>query len=81
MEKLSRAAQARARAFVFEYGRPLERARFLYALEGGDAQKLCSTNWRPSENEDGGFGHGLESDLRLPDSSVLATTVGLQIAS
>jgi len=30
-------------------------------------------------NPDGGFGHGLEQDLRLPASSVLATTVALQI--
>ena len=31
------------------------------------------------QNADGGFGHALEPDLRLPDSSVVATTVGLRI--
>ncbi len=78
MEKLSRAAQTRARAFVFEHGRPLERARYLYAFEGETAESVLD-ELMSFRNDDGGFGHGLESDLRLPDSSVLATTVGLQI--
>ena len=30
------------------------------------------------QNEDGGFGHGIEPDFRLPASSPMATTLGLQ---
>ncbi|MBA2175178.1 hypothetical protein H0266_09760 [Halobacillus locisalis] len=30
------------------------------------------------QNDDGGFGHGLESDIRLPHSSAIATSVALQ---
>ena len=31
------------------------------------------------QNEDGGFGHALEPDLRTPDSSALATAIGVQL--
>jgi len=77
MEKLSREAQARARAFIFEHGRPLERAKFRYHFEEGPAEGVFDA-LAPFQNEDGGFGHGLEADLRTTSSSVLATTMALQ---
>ena len=40
--------------------------------------RLCSANSRFFQNDDGGFGHGLEPDLRLAGSSVIVTTVALQ---
>jgi hypothetical protein len=77
MEMLSREAQARARAFIFEHGRPLERAKFRYHFEGGRAEGVFDA-LVPFQNADGGFGHGLEADLRTKSSSALATTVALQ---
>ena len=76
--KLTPEAQARAKAFIFEWGRPLEQARYLYHFENGTATAVL-TQLAPFQNQDGGFGHALEPDMRLPQSSVLATTVGLQI--
>ena len=36
-------------------------------------------NLEKYQNEDGGFGHGLEPDFMLPASSPMATTIALQI--
>jgi hypothetical protein len=77
MEKLSRAAQARARTFIFEHGRPLEQAKYGWSFERGPVSAVLEA-LSAFRNDDGGFGHGLESDLRTPGSSVLATTVALQ---
>ncbi len=77
MKKLSRGAQARARAFIFEHGRLLEQAKFRYHFEDGPAEDVFDA-LAPFQNEDGGFGHGLEADLRTTSSSALATTVALQ---
>lgn len=67
----------RASEYVRTSARPLEQARFAY-LRGGPAEAVHAQLAR-FQNEDGGFGHGLEPDLQTPASSVLATTVGLQI--
>lgn len=78
MKKLNRDACIRARAFIYEHARPLEQAIFAYEFESGDLEAV----WQALavfQNPDGGFGHGMEPDIRLPASSVLATTVGLQI--
>lgn len=76
--KLSQEAQAKAQAFLFEQARPLERSLYSYHFQGGDREEVF-TELAPFQNPDGGFGHGLEPDVRLPDSSVIVTTVGLQI--
>ena len=76
--KLPRDAQANARGFVQERARPLERARYACHFQGGSAEAVCSA-LAAFQNADGGFGHALEPDVRLPGSSVIATTVGLQI--
>jgi hypothetical protein len=78
MQKLSRDAFARARAFIHDHARPLEQAIFTYEFEGGDLDAVWEA-LAAFQNPDGGFGHGLEPDIRLPDSSVIATTVGLQV--
>lgn len=75
---LSRDGQAKAQAFIRQYARPLERAMYVYVFEGG-VKDAVFTALAAFQNSDGGFGHALEPDLRLPDSSVLATTVGLQV--
>jgi hypothetical protein len=66
-----------ARRFVLAHARPLDRALFLHLFEGADARDVTEA-LRAFRNEDGGFGRALEPDIRLPDSSVTATTVALQ---
>ena len=78
MIQLSRAALKRTETFINTGVRPLEEALLAVIVSG------ASLDWALSElaafqNEDGGFGRGLEPDLQLADSSVLATTVALQI--
>ena len=75
---LSRNMQERARVFLFEEARPLERSRYAYHFGHGDAHAVCA-ELAAFQNDDGGFGHALEPDVRLPGSSVIATTVGLQV--
>ena len=78
MKKLTREAFAKARAFIFEYARPLEKATFAHEFEGGSVDAIFEA-LAPFQNTDGGFGNAMEPDFRLSDSSVLATTVGLQV--
>lgn len=70
-------AMERASAFVRTSARPLDQARLAY-LRGGPAEDVY-TQLAQFQNEDGGFGHGMEPDLQSPTSTVLATTVALQI--
>ncbi|WP_216323316.1 hypothetical protein [Deinococcus aestuarii] len=76
--RLSPEAFNRARAFLLERGRPLERARFRHAFEGGDVEAVLEA-LRAYRTPDGGFGHALEPDVRAPHGSVLATSVALEV--
>lgn len=76
--KLTKAAQAQAKTFILGQARPLEQTRYTYHFENGSAADVL-TELAKFQNEDGGFGHALEPDMRLNASSILATTVGLQI--
>jgi hypothetical protein len=78
MKQLSHEAQARAKAFVEHYARPLEQRIYAYYYRQGPKEAIFEA-LATFQNPDGGFGNALEPDLRLPDSSVLATTVGLQV--
>jgi hypothetical protein len=57
--------------------RPLEKALYAYHFEDGTAKDVLAELTK-FQNPDGGFGHGLEPDVRLPDSSVIATTIAFQ---
>jgi hypothetical protein len=65
------------KTYMQTYARKLDLRLFEYLFEGADAQPVLD-ELRAYQNADGGFGKALEPDLRLPDSSVLATTVALQ---
>ncbi len=81
MRTLSQARQAQARAFIFAQGRPLEQALYRLHFEDGStgtARAAVFEALAAFQNADGGFGRGLEPDIRLADSSVICTTVGLQ---
>lgn len=77
MNKLSQENQAKAAAFIAAQARPLEQALYDYYFRAGTAEAVLAA-LAAFQNEDGGFGRGLEPDLQVPESSVLATTVALQ---
>jgi len=77
MNHLSPDALANALAFITEHARPLERAVAAHTMGvGGPGAVLDALSG--FLQADGGFGGGLEPDLQLAGSSVLATTVVLQ---
>jgi hypothetical protein len=78
MKQLSREAFARARGFLKTQARPIERALFEYRFEGGPSNAVLDA-LAAYQNEDGGFGHALEPDMRTPSSSALATGIGLRV--
>jgi hypothetical protein len=68
----------RARRFIEDHGRPLEVARLHVFFDGAPAEEVIK-ELAHFQNPEGGFGRALESDLRTPDSSALATSVAFQI--
>ncbi|MEO4052670.1 hypothetical protein [Solibacillus sp. CAU 1738] len=58
--------------------RPLEAARWAYHFEGG-SKEFVVQNLSAFQNEDGGFGNGIEPDFWLPLSSPMATWAAGQI--
>jgi hypothetical protein len=75
MNRLTQAQFQAIAANLLLEGRLLDQARFRYFFAGGDAGGVLRA-LQPFQNEDGGFGHGLEPDLRTPASSVIATAQG-----
>lgn len=69
---------ARAKEFVFEQARPLERQRLLFHFESGPARAVLD-ELMAYQNPDGGFGHALEPDLFTPASSAVATWVACTV--
>jgi len=69
-----------ARQSIMKYGRPLEKAILKKYFNGGSGQDILN-ELKKFQNEDGGFGHGIESDFRLPLSSPMATSVGIRLLS
>jgi hypothetical protein len=63
-----------------QVARPLELARFNYFFESGSENGVLSA-LEVYQNFDGGFGHGIEPDFYLPESSPMATSVALRILS
>jgi hypothetical protein len=78
VKKLSREQFEQARAFLVTEARPLEGALFAHRFEDAPAQNVIE-ELAHFRNEDGGFGHGLESDMRTPSSSALATGDALEL--
>lgn len=70
---LSRGNFERARSFVLSQARPIDKALFMYAFEDAPPDGVWEA-LADFQNDDGGFGHGIEPDCRLPDSSALGTS-------
>ena len=78
MKKLTQSAFQRAKNFIMDQGRVLDQRRFEFHFEDGSADAVLAA-LTPYQNEDGGFAHSLEPDIRTPVSSAIVTTVGFQI--
>ncbi len=78
MKMLTRAAFDRAAASLRAEARPLEQALFAHRFEGGSRTAVLAA-LAPYQNADGGFGRALEPDMRAAASSVVATTLALDI--
>jgi hypothetical protein len=74
---LPQKTHAKARDFLLTRARPLERARYRFYFGGGPVAEARAA-LAAFQNTNGGFGHALEPDLRLPGSSALATSVAFQ---
>lgn len=78
MLKMTKENFERAARFIAGQGRPIERALFKYYFNKGSKEAVLS-ELAKFQNEDGGFGHGLESDVRLSASSCFVTSVAFQV--
>lgn len=65
-----------ARNFILREGRLLERRLFAALFEGGPPGAVVDV-LRGYQNDDGGFGHALEPDKRVPDSLAIDVEVAL----
>ena len=78
MKKLSREQYQQALAYLQAYGRPLEQRLFEYQLQAGSPEPALEA-LGAFQNPDGGYGHGLEPDIRAEASSVIATSQALTL--
>ena len=76
--KLSGERFRAARAFVDREGRALDQALLRHHL-GEQGPEPAFEALAAFQNEDGGFGHGLEPDTTSPASTAIATSIGLRL--
>jgi hypothetical protein len=69
---------AAARSFMAAHARTLDRRRFELLFDGGDAEPVLAA-LRAYRNSDGGYGHGLEPDLRAPESQPAAALHAFEV--
>jgi hypothetical protein len=65
-----------AREFVYQHGTLWERALFALLFEGGSRERAVRC-LALHQNEDGGWGHGVEHDIRTPASHPVAAEFAL----
>jgi hypothetical protein len=75
---LSRARFDAACGFVEANGRPLDAMLLRHRL-GRVSAEAVMVALIAYQNRDGGFGHGLEPDMRSPASTGIATSIGLRL--
>ncbi|HXM54126.1 MAG TPA: hypothetical protein VOB72_01960 [Candidatus Dormibacteraeota bacterium] len=78
MKCLNASAIEAAERFVWLSGRLLDRHRFAHLFRGADRTPALAT-LRAYQNPDGGFGHGLEPDLRGPISQPQPVELALRL--
>lgn len=67
-----------ARRFIYDDARLLERHRLAVLFDGAPGSRVLDA-LRPYRNDDGGWGHALEPDLRGPDSQVSGALSALEV--
>ena len=67
----------KAVSFIKTTAREVDKALYRFYFEGGTKTAVLAA-LAPYQNEDGGFGHGIEPDFRMAGSSPMATSVALQ---
>lgn len=77
---LTKANFQHAKAFIRSHARQLDQELFNFYFEGGSA-KAVKEALATYQNSDGGFGHGLEQDIRAVVSSPICTTIAFQYLS
>lgn len=80
MKKLNRESFERVAKSLMEEARPLEQKLFMHEFYNGTKEDILVEILK-YQNEDGGFGKGLECDIRMPDSSPKATSIGVRVLS
>jgi hypothetical protein len=70
--------RAAAEDFIWSAARLVDRHRYSLLFKGGPAEPVIDA-LRGYRNRDGGFGHGLEPDLRSPGSQPAPTLYALEI--
>ena len=68
---------SKASSYVLSSSRALERNLYKYYFQDANPEKPLK-ELKNYQNPDGGFGHGLEPDLRLPASSPIATVMAFR---
>ena len=59
-------------------GRPLEQDQLRYYFRDGTVDEVLG-ELSKFQNDDGGFGHAMEPDIRMPNSSPLCSSVAFQV--
>jgi len=78
MPQITGEAFGSAANFITDRARPLERALLDFHFgSGSDSDVLIEL--KKFQNEDGGFGHGIEPDLQMPFSSPFSTSAAFQV--
>ena len=75
--KLSKDRFDAACQFIRKHARPLDACLFAFQFENGNEEDVLG-ELSKYQNDDGGFGHGIEPDFRLKVSSPMATSIGIQ---
>ncbi len=78
MKYLSKEVYKQIRQWVYLYARHLDIARWQYHFENGSPEAVVEA-LSFYQNEDGGFGHGLEADCSNPHSHPVATDMAYGI--
>lgn len=78
MPHLSQQAFQQAQTYVNTSGRAMDQARLAYHFGEGGADAVLAT-LTPYQNDDGGFGHAIEPDLRTAASSAIGTQTAFNV--
>jgi hypothetical protein len=78
MTQFSPSALSRSAEYMMTRARPVDAMRYQFHFGSGKAAGVLD-ELAKYQNDDGGFGHAIEPDLRMPSSSPFATSVAFQL--